>query len=313
MPGIFTHMLVARRLLRSDQSPVSRRDEGSFYLGTVFPDLGYWPGNDPFPSDLAHYVGSHAVPHHLYETSDHPTVRSFAAGWLLHVWLDILGHALVNRFAAESSDTDRELLTFEDDRSLHVQVENGLDIQVLAALDPFSELPLSPPHQAIPEPVCSAFRHVYDHEIPEARLEEGLTKLPKQVRFLRNLFRVQASSPRVRALKLLFLPLKALVGEGTKDLIDAFSKPFRPNPGQWERYEVMMEEALAVFQDGNGPAWPDAYHNLDTGQVSRRGDYLLADRAFDEIDGRMTKLEKVEERAASVRNWGRIKAGFLDV
>jgi len=311
MPGVFTHLLTARRVLLSDQSPVEPENAASFYLGTVFPDLGYWPGNDPFFSDLAHYVGSHAVPKHLSETSHDPTVRAFASGWLLHIWLDIHGHPLVNRFAADQEDTVEEVLTFEDNPVMHARVESGLDIEVLARLDRFKEVPLTKTSPSVLKALPQAFQLFYALEIDEMERDQRLTNFPKQVRFLRGLFRVLASKSRSRLVKTLSRPFKAFAGKGRGGLVDSFVDPVRPTPDQWQVYGSMLDETTGQFQNDRVLNWPESYHNLDTGRVSRLGEYRLADEAFSRIEEKMFGLKDIEGNEETLEKWNGIKTRFL--
>ena len=136
MPGCAVHFEIAARLLRrwernEAQAPFPPRDpqaQSAFALGSLGPDLGYFPGGEPLVADLAHCVRPADLARDLICAATAAVEKAFAWGWATHVLADIWIHPLIN-FAVcatfEGSQVRRAGFAF--DRASHIRVETGLD------------------------------------------------------------------------------------------------------------------------------------------------------------------------------------------
>lgn len=152
MPGVALHCHLAHRIL-SDPStaarlPFHRTDPASrnaFLQGAIGPDMGYFPGAEPFWSDLTHYVRPADLARTLVREAATEVERAFAWGWVTHLLADVAIHPLINRACGELvlGDPDRPL-TAADDPASHLRVEMGLDLVCSAADTRLRSLQLRP-------------------------------------------------------------------------------------------------------------------------------------------------------------------------
>lgn len=140
MPCATIHMLTAGRVLRAwDRRPrrapfpVERPElRRAFLHGAMGPDMGFVPGVDRLPSELAHYVSSGDLARAIFREANSPAEAAYAWGWATHHLTDVEIHPLVGRACGERLLGDRSVrLNSSDDLQTHVAVEVGLDLVFL--------------------------------------------------------------------------------------------------------------------------------------------------------------------------------------
>ena len=80
MPGPYAHLWLADRAFDT-LNELQAAYRNAFYLGTLSPDVGYWPGGTHTWSDLSHYIGAITLSKRLLEVSRTPEWTAFAQGW----------------------------------------------------------------------------------------------------------------------------------------------------------------------------------------------------------------------------------------
>lgn len=139
MPNVTVHLALAERLMAAWERDPPRRPlptddptvRNAFVQGSFGPDIGYFPGGDPFLSDLAHYVRAGDLTRELARSAETERERAYALGWLAHVLADQAIHPLVGEAAAELETGRRGgFLGISEDLTAHVRVEVGLDAYV---------------------------------------------------------------------------------------------------------------------------------------------------------------------------------------
>jgi hypothetical protein len=132
MPGCNLHLALADRVLGGVASAsVGPAARAAFLVGSVAPDMGYFPGGEKFLSDLAHYVRSGGLVRALARLATDEVGRAFALGWATHAVADAALHPLINRAAAGLTGGDPAAAA-----AAHVRVEQGLDGVAAARLRP---------------------------------------------------------------------------------------------------------------------------------------------------------------------------------
>lgn len=133
MPGPAVHLHLVQETMehweRTDTAPVDLDDPvvpAALRAGAVAPDMGYYPGAQPFIADLAHYLRSGELARNLMAEAFFPVEQAFVWGWVSHALGDAIFHPSVNRAAAALRD-DGDTLTYADDPEAHLQIEVGLD------------------------------------------------------------------------------------------------------------------------------------------------------------------------------------------
>jgi len=136
LPAVTLHQILADQALpeilgRPDgpNKPVwGERELAAYRLGSVGPDLGYFPGGDRFLSDLAHTVQTTDLTRALLRGARSTVQRAFALGWLVHVLADERIHPLVGLAVGEARTGDRgRFFPSYADPGTHLRVEMGLD------------------------------------------------------------------------------------------------------------------------------------------------------------------------------------------
>jgi zinc dependent phospholipase C len=107
------------------------------YGGAIIQDLGYYPGGNPFFSDLTHYVRSGDFVLALLRDAQDVYEYSFALGAMGHYAADNNGHRegtnravplLYPKLKKKFGDS----VTYEDDKLAHIKTEFGFDVLEVA-------------------------------------------------------------------------------------------------------------------------------------------------------------------------------------
>jgi Zinc dependent phospholipase C len=113
------------------------RGQAYAYGGAIIQDLGYYPGGNPFFSDLTHYVRSGDFVLALLRDSQDVYEYSFALGAMAHYAADNNGHRTgVNRAVPilypKLKKKYGSFVTYEDDKLAHIKTEFGFDVLEVA-------------------------------------------------------------------------------------------------------------------------------------------------------------------------------------
>jgi hypothetical protein len=113
------------------------RGQAYAYGGAIIQDLGYYPGGNPFFSDLTHYVRSGDFVLAMLRDAQDVYEYSFALGALAHYAADNNGHReAVNRAVPilypKLKKKYGDFVTYEDDKLAHIKTEFGFDVLEVA-------------------------------------------------------------------------------------------------------------------------------------------------------------------------------------
>jgi Zinc dependent phospholipase C len=113
------------------------RGQAYAYGGAIIQDLGYYPGGNPFFSDLTHYVRSGDFVLALLRDAQDVYEYSFALGSMAHYAADNTGHRegtnrAVPLLYPKLKKKYGDFVTYEDDKLAHVKTEFGFDVLEVA-------------------------------------------------------------------------------------------------------------------------------------------------------------------------------------
>jgi len=113
------------------------RGQAYAYGGAIIQDLGYYPGGNPFFSDLTHYVRSGDFVLALLRDAQDVYEYSFALGSMAHYAADNNGHRegtnrAVPLLYPKLKKKYGDFVTYEDDKLAHVKTEFGFDVLEVA-------------------------------------------------------------------------------------------------------------------------------------------------------------------------------------
>jgi Zinc dependent phospholipase C len=113
------------------------RGQAYAYGGAIIQDLGYYPGGNPFFSDLTHYVRSGDFVLALLRDAQDVYEYSFALGSMAHYAADNNGHRegtnrAVPLLYPKLKKKYGGFVTYEDDKLAHVKTEFGFDVLEVA-------------------------------------------------------------------------------------------------------------------------------------------------------------------------------------
>jgi hypothetical protein len=103
------------------------------YGGVVMPDMGYYPFEKSFLSNLVHYVRTGDFVENLLKEAQNVNEYAFALGVLCHYYGDIYGHGIgINHseplIYPKVKEKFGSVVTYEQDRLSHVRTEFGFDV-----------------------------------------------------------------------------------------------------------------------------------------------------------------------------------------
>jgi Zinc dependent phospholipase C len=113
------------------------RGQAYAYGGAIIQDLGYYPGGNPFFSDLTHYVRSGDFVLALLRDSQDVYEYSFALGSMAHYAADNNGHRVGTNRAVpllypKLKKKYGDFVAYEDDKLAHLKTEFGFDVLEVA-------------------------------------------------------------------------------------------------------------------------------------------------------------------------------------
>jgi len=312
MPGLFSHLHFAEQIQKSDLLDLLDHEIDFYYFGAVYPDLGYYPGNDSFISDLAHYVGSHVIPEYLFTTAKNQSIKAFAAGWLTHIYLDIYGHPLVNQFAANHKNNGHESISYEQDIPLHIKIENGLEIRMLLQYKLMRNFSFTKIVDVLPDTLISAYKLFYNYNISKKSIVKMINRTGYQINFMRRLIKILSHKKLCNVIEVLTIPFNYLISNENFDLSRAFLNSIDPNENQWIEYHNMLKKIVDDLFLNKEITFPHNFYNLDTGLKSKFGEYQLADKTFLKVKNYMDKLEAKVTAKIINDNWEKITDQFQE-
>lgn len=277
MPGPTLHLHLIRQTIgrweRTGSAPVDLDAPGvvdALHAGAVAPDMGYYPGAQPFIADLAHYIRAGELTRNLLAEAYFPVERGFVWGWASHVVGDALLHPSVNRAAAALRD-DPGVLTYADDAEAHLQIEVGLDAFFHARYGTPSLYDVLDRETGF---VTRAYERTYDVRIPRATFDAAFAAGTRLQGPLRAVTRLNHTTFAVRGVK----PRVAGVGLAAGELMARAVVGSSPIPGLFRGTEptgtllAAVETALDNYHEHMDrhvatelTELPD--YNLDTGQA----------------------------------------------
>lgn len=159
-------------------------------LGSVAPDMGYFPGGLGMLSDMVHYVRGGALVRQLARQARGQTaLEAFAAGFATHVLADIHIHPLVNRGVAALLHREQPV-PFCENPAAHLRVELGLDSCYCPQRWPAIHVDVIPFAQLLE----GSFRAVYGSQIRSPQpFERSLKATVRGVHWYQGLCRRNAS------------------------------------------------------------------------------------------------------------------------
>lgn len=286
MPNVTLHRVLADRVLDgwdrhpSDApfDPADPEARNAFLQGAFGPDVGYFPGADPFLSDLAHYVRSGDLTRTLVRDARTPGERAYAWGWVTHVLADAELHPVVGEGVAWFLEGRRGgFVGISQDRVTHVRVEVGLDAAYSARHPRLREWQGAPVfHGRTVAWLARAYRSAYALEVDPTHLLASHTTAVRMANRARATIGVMGSAQAARHLgsvqgaRWLLERALAVVHQGLDEesMLLAFLNPIPP-PG-WLRTRV--QETVESFPDRFRRVYPDRIgdlpnYNLDTGRI----------------------------------------------
>ena len=147
--SVMTHQAIIDVVWESSMKPALRkrfptateddinRGQAYAYGGAIIQDLGYYPGGNPFFSDLTHYVRSADFVLALLRDSQDVYEYSFALGAMAHYAADNNGHRTGTNRAVpvlypKLKHKFGDSVSYEDDKLAHVKTEFGFDVLEVA-------------------------------------------------------------------------------------------------------------------------------------------------------------------------------------
>lgn len=250
MPNAEIHFLLASKVLdhwraHPAEAPFGPDDPAAvdaFLLGSVAPDLGYFPRGEYLFSELVHLVRSSDLVRGLVEVAATDAQRAYAWGWATHVLGDAAIHPLINQACSEVVSGTRELPAVlpRDDRT-HMRVEYGLDAAFFRRYPHLEQLrlrrdldPAGAAHLTV------AFGRTYGWQLDAGTLLRSHRVVSRAVRAGVTFNRVATSRFRRR-------PLHALARLG----LSAFGRPSRLLPESYGLAPLLC----ALLDPVPPPAW----------------------------------------------------------
>ena len=127
---------IRKRFPNATEDEVNR-GQAYAYGGAIIQDLGYYPGGNPFFSDLTHYVRSGDFVLAMLSDAQDVYEYAFALGSLAHYAADNNGHRegtnrAVPLLYPKLKKKYGDFVSYEDDKLAHVKTEFGFDVLEVA-------------------------------------------------------------------------------------------------------------------------------------------------------------------------------------
>jgi Zinc dependent phospholipase C len=311
VPGTIAHLYLARKFLESDQQLITKRYEREFLFGSIFPDIGYFPGKDPLLSNLAHYVAASSLPKKIFESAATEDWKAFTLGWLLHVHTDIAGHPFINQQAAQLSGSRNKEVTYEENILLHAKIETSLDRMILQNYPKVVPVKIRFPKLKKNNPLSLTLQRYYGIEFKEKEIKQAINKIDLMLNFLGKLQKwIINKNSIISLLNALKLFLKPSRQETAKAFLESYNIP----DDNFQQYLHIIDEILEKWQMESTPYWLQEEYNLDTGRIARHGEYKLADSTFLEvqkkIETNLTEHKFGNYSKEILANWTAIQKQF---
>ncbi|MDP8209192.1 MAG: zinc dependent phospholipase C family protein [Candidatus Stygibacter australis] len=291
MAGVITHLIAGSNFLKK-QKLVAKEYHGCFLLGSCYPDAGYFPGEKSIISDLAHYLMAARIARYLFQETSSESWKAFALGWLFHLQTDLAIHPMVNKLAAQyhyGAEYNDQIYTYEQSPLIHALIENELDCKLLR-VSSIDQLCFTTPVMTGLNPISKAFEDFYSLKLDDNYLNKMIIKLPGKLKFI---YRSLTKLENMKALKQFTIwilqILRKLLGESKYILIKNFIAPDQIDDEKFSEYQQAIAELIDKISHHDLPQWFSEDYNFDTGNISKLGEYKIADRLFTELDGNENK------------------------
>ncbi len=302
MPAMAVHFHLAARVLDAwpdpeGMDPNDPQVRNAFLNGSIGPDMGYYPGGFPLPTDLAHYIQSGELARTFVAEARSELERAFAWGWLTHVLADVEIHPLINQGAGELLTGDRRNpRTYVEDPAAHARVEIGLDafFQVARAKPGWVKLGPVFDDGSI-EYLQRVYRACYSVEFEASRLRRSHDAITNQHGRIQRLNRLAFAvhtrrMPDWGDLPLFlvgFLPLRyASRAFAPSSIVFGLTNPVKPADWLIEEVDRVAGRFVELFQShySDGIASLPNF-NLDTGEVeTERSIYPLTSKTWEALE-----------------------------
>lgn len=152
MPQPACHLRLSNQILETwienpSLSPFDSTDpinRAAFRHGSLGPDMGFFPGAEPFLARLSHRGPTGDVARELLRHANTAVQRAFTYGWVTHVLLDAAVHPHINESAAGIMGVRLEDASPSALEHTHIRLEIGLDLTVHRADPSLQRLRLTP-------------------------------------------------------------------------------------------------------------------------------------------------------------------------
>lgn len=286
MAGTLSHLMICEEFLKKQQN-ISVENWGHFMLGNCFPDAAYWPGEDQIVSDLAHYLMAARIPEILYKLHEKEDWKAFALGWLFHLQTDVVLHPFINKLAAKyyyKNDYRDQIYTYEDSKSTHVLIENSLDKQLLHSNNLGNVKAILPANIKYNK-IADAIIRLYPINPNKNKIENLLKKIPgridKYLNFLRNYEKHKWYQTIVN---IVIKVVKPFIGLEQRKIIENFLSALDFDKEDLQIYQATIDKLIIDFSTKQKPDWFVEDINFDTGNISKLGEYGIADELYAKLN-----------------------------
>ncbi len=299
MPACGIHLELASRVLRDwsiekamQPFPIASPGcVGSFYVGCLAPDIGYFPMGDSLVSDLAHYIRTGDLARALVNTSRDSREVAFAWGWVSHLLADISIHPLINQAAAETIFGKRyPEVPFANDPPTHIKVEVGLDAWIPASVQWSTnpKLPILAPSSML-NLLPRVFQQIHGVTISKTRLQiayQFMRKLAASHTDFGKIFRKE--NPGRFSSRAYFRLAKFANQISSNRNLDAMLHPLPPPRWLIQETSKTLDHFPADFNQLIQSGIPSLLnYNLDTGKTEIASqEYELCKKAVLELNSR---------------------------
>ncbi|NKB70256.1 MAG: hypothetical protein GKR89_24560 [Candidatus Latescibacteria bacterium] len=287
MAGSFYHIWAARQVWvdRFPGQPAQGPDWSAFVAGTLAPDLGFFPGGPARFSQRLHHESSGDFIRALQAQAQGSSERAFAAGWALHIYLDVALHPWVNNWVDHRPNV--AVGTTKAVRDMwHMRLEWGIDCHLLQQQEGaflWTVEPYFPPRQGEHDLLAKVGQDFFATDAAPPLLDRGAASTRRWVRLLPRIFTALGHTRPHRcnwplrswtaAARPLLGPFFGRLLEGGRGSPSSASVawPWRPDQVQLREGLQLGQQALKAYRAG----WQEAFAglanlDLDTGLETGR-------------------------------------------
>ena len=288
MAGSFYHMWAARQAWDGIFPGLPPRGRGwaAYLAGTIAPDLGFFPGGPQRFSQRLHHEHSGDFIRALQAGARDDRETAFAAGWALHIYMDVALHPWVNTWVDQRlAQVGQEGRAARD--TWHMRLEWGIDCHLLNLADAAFLWAVElhfPPRASGTDLLAEVGQDFFGSDAAPKPLSQGaaaarrwLYRLPRIFLALGHTYPSSCSWPLRwwgRAARPMLGPICGRILEGGRGSPSSASvaRPWRPDRRQLQEGLQLGQGALAAYRSGWREGFgrlgnPDLDTGLETGRV----------------------------------------------